>query len=111
MTTPAKQALPRPPGRPYGSTNKVNGRKVLFGPRGCAQDSPLPPRTPLALAEAVAPHLQSAVVAKRRAGTAIAEARLRPAHCRPANVPGYRAAAATMAAPPEKANTRASRPS
>ena len=31
-TTPAKQALPaRPPGRPYGSTNKVNGRKVLFG--------------------------------------------------------------------------------
>ena len=31
MTTPTKQVGPRPPGRPYGSTNKVKGRKVLFG--------------------------------------------------------------------------------
>ena len=37
MTTPAKQALPRPPGRPYGSTNKVNGRKVLFGKQNKGQ--------------------------------------------------------------------------
>ena len=37
MTTPAKQVLPRRPGRPYGSTNKLNGRKVLFGKQNKGQ--------------------------------------------------------------------------
>jgi hypothetical protein len=36
-TTPTKQIGPRPPGRPYGSTSKGKGRKVLFGKQNQGQ--------------------------------------------------------------------------